>query len=105
MTEWAVFYDDGLIVESRRIDRPENIPKCGVIAIAHMTPEGKRVQRGRDFYWLTDDEDYTWYGGDIFGLWDELTKIGSHVVLFGRSIPDERFRHIVEQAVEYKFDA
>lgn len=99
---WAVFYADGTIVSDR--DRePEYLPKTGVIAIAHMTPDGKRIQRGKDFYWKTTDDDYGWYGGDQFGLWEQLTNSGSHIVLFGRSIPDRVFREVLLKATQYEF--
>lgn len=99
---WAIFYADGTIVNDQECE-PSLVPKTGVVAIAHMTPDGKRIQRGREFYWFTDDPDYSIYGGDLFGLWEKLTKSGSHIVLFGRSIPDSTFRDIVLAATQYKF--
>ena len=100
---WAVFYANGMVL-THEDKEPQYLPKTGVVAIAHQTPNGKRVQRGKDYYWLTDDPDYTWYGGDSYGLWERLTQSGSHVVLFGRSIPDADFAEIVGQAVRYEFD-
>lgn len=97
---WAIFYADGSVVTDCD---PEQVPKVGVVAITHMTPDGKRVQRGRDFYWKTTDDDYGWYGGDMFGLWEQLTLAGSHIILFGRSIPDSRFKEILLAATQYEF--
>jgi hypothetical protein len=97
---WKIFYADGMVIDDHDMSAVEDVPKTGVVAIAHRTPDGIRVQRGRDYYWWTDDFDYSWYGGDIFGLWEQLTKTGSHIILFGRSIPDKLFNEIVERAAE-----
>jgi len=101
---WAIFYDDGSVVTDDFCE-PEYLTKTGVIAIVHKTPEGIKIQRGRDYYWKTTDDDYGWYGGDLMGLWEQLTMSGSHIVLFGRSIPDRIFREVVQKATEYRFDA
>lgn len=95
---WAIYYDDS----SRYTDAdgaPEDAPARGVIAIAQEHPEVGRVTLTRDdFYWWMGDDG--WYGGDIFGLWDYLCTPGWKRVLFGRSVPDERYHAIVEQATE-----
>jgi hypothetical protein len=104
VNEWAVFYADGTI-DASGTSSPEAVPKTGVIAIAHNTSDGKRIQRGRDYYWWTDDSNYGWYGGDIFGLWEQLVKPGKHIVLFGRSVQDSNFTRIMDEVGRYKFDA
>ncbi len=98
---WRIFYADGT-VEGYGTASPEAVPKTGIIAIVHDTPSGPRIQHRKDFYWWTGDRDYGWYGGDVFGLWEQLTQRGSHIVLFGRSIPDALYREVIDSAARLK---
>lgn len=97
--EWRVYYDDGTTYDDGD-GPPGQAPKQGVICTVHRDAEvGRQIITHYDFYWWNADAG-CWWGGDIFGLWDYLTRPGEKVVLFGRSVPNDHYREIHRRAVE-----
>lgn len=101
---WRVYYDDGSTYSDE--DGPVALtPALGVqVIVKRDTADpidnvGRRVLDRADFYWWSDQQD-EWYGGDSFGLWDYLQRPGWKKVLFGRSIPTERFTEIRKRALD-----
>ena len=93
---WRIYYADGSRIDSAQT-LVHKVPKTGVIAIVQPDSElGRTVLQRMDFYWWEDNE---FWGGDIFGLWDYLTRPGNKLVLFGRSIPNAAYREIVQRAI------
>jgi hypothetical protein len=66
MTKWVVYYGDGSTF-SDQDGSPEDAPSLNVQAI-------------------TCEPDGVWKGGDIFGLFDYLSRPGWKRVLFGRIV-------------------
>lgn len=93
--EWKIFYDDFSTFSS--VDGPpEESPALGVQAIVMPDSEvGRTVDAKREYYWWIDDR---WDGGDIFGLFDYLSRPGFKVVRFGRSMTNESFRAVYDVA-------
>ena len=95
---WRIYYDDG----STFTGKPEDAPRVGVVAIAqHNGQHGPLVIHGFDYYWHqpVDDPAGEWQGGEIFGLWDYMTRVeGRPLVLFGRWMPTDAFQAIFERA-------
>lgn len=93
MISWRVYYDDGSTFDGP----PEDTPTTGVIAIVQPDPDHGRMVLSRwDYYDFHDNGQ--WWGHDIFGLFDCLTRPGWKRVLFGRTIETARFRQIVARA-------
>ena len=92
---WKIFYGDG----SDYTDQdgpPELAPKRNVQTIAVANDlVGRRIERGNDFYILTD---HGWRGCDQFGLFDYLIDPGAKIVLFGRSLATAEYRAIFDRA-------
>ena len=93
---WRVYYDDGTTWDPHDLG-PSQAPRLGVIAIVQYTEhEGRSVYSGEDYYWW--DEDGTWRGGDLFGMFDYLIRPGFKVVLFGRLIHNGLYKDICDRA-------
>lgn len=93
---WRIYYDDRRPYSD--IDGPPGAaPKLGVQVIIYIDSEVGRVLLSlRDYYWLTD---YGWDGGDLFGLFDYLSRPGEKLVLFGRAVRTPQYRRILAQAL------
>ena len=93
--KWRIYYDDGSTVDSSTTTADQS-PKLGVIAVVQTDPERGRIVIHRfDFYWYEHGE---FWGSDIFGLWDYLTRPGMKVVLFGRTVATALYSEIVQRA-------
>lgn len=100
MTElkWRVYYDDGSTYDNED-GPPEEAQKQGVICtVARDERVGRTITTQYDFYWWNYEEE-EWWGSDKFGLWDYLTRPGEKIVLFGRSVPRDKYRSIHQDAV------
>lgn len=100
MITWRIYYGDGSVYSSSD-GLPESAPGLDVQAIAKSDPlVGRVILHGGEidagYYWYEAGE---WYNGDIFGLFDYLQRPGFKVVKFGRSIPTDKFREILQLAV------
>lgn len=104
--DWRIYYDDGSTYSSED-GCAENAPAFGVQAIVQrdFDDEIHNVGRyvlsspmvdGNDYYWF---ERGAWYGGEIFGLWDYLSRLGPRKVIFGRVVEKGRFREIRDRAM------
>ena len=93
--KFKIYYDDGSTYTDQ--DGPiELAPKVGVICIAQEDAfAGRKIDRSCDYYVM---HDYGMRGVDQFGLYDYLTQPGSKIVLFGRTVSDERWREIWDEA-------
>ena len=56
----------------------------------------RRLSHSADYYWY---EEGRWYGSDLFGLWDYLSRPGCKMVKFGRMIGDAQYRAVMSQAI------
>lgn len=93
---WRIYYGDGTVYDP---GNPFDAPAQNVQMIANGDRNhGWSLARSNDYYWYEEDLD-EWNGGDIFGLWDYLTRPGHKKVLFGRTILTEEFQAILTRAV------
>lgn len=89
---WRVYYDDGTTGDSTNFS-PEIVPALGVLCVVQPDPDTGRHRLSKvDYYWFENEE---WWGGDLFGLFDYLTRPGLKVVKFGRTVDNETFRRIM----------
>lgn len=96
MTDWRIYYDDGSIASSEE-SYPHTCEKNGVqVIVQDDVAFGFRLLTNDYYLWSYQDE--RWYGADLFGLFDYLQQNGQKVVLFGRSVPEERFEEIYQTA-------
>ncbi len=93
---WRVYYADGSTYADT--DGPVlEAPGLGVQAINFRQPCGTRATARRsDFYWYDGG---TWWGGEIFGLFDYLARPGPRKVIFGLTLLDEDYQRIRDAAV------
>lgn len=92
---WKIFYGDGSTFSSGD-GTPDDAPALNVQCIVQVDEEvGRYILSRRDYYWYEGD---TWYGGDIFGLFDFLIR--RSLVKFGRMIGDEEFKGFLRIAAE-----
>jgi len=93
---WRVYYGD-LTVYDPTLGLVQDTPAVNVQAIAVADPVvGRFIWSQRDFYWWEQGQ---WFGGDIFGLWDYLTRPGWRKVLFGRSLRRVDFDRVMQAAL------
>lgn len=98
--EWRVYYDDGSTFDNLK-GGPADAPALGVIAINCADADvGFWTARAADFYCYSETQ-FTplWEGMDMFGLWDYLASPGLKRVLFGRTIPNDRYEQILHVAL------
>lgn len=96
---WKVFYSDNTTCDSDDTTL-EELPSRNVLAIIIPDDEvGRFIVSRWDYYYYEFD---TWYGCDIFGLWDYLTRPGLKKVLFGRTVSNPEYREVLDKA--YKDD-
>lgn len=86
---WRIYYGDGSTYDGD----PYFAPALDVQVIVENDP--RILVHGWHHYWYEKDQ---WYGGDLFGLWDYLTRPGPKKVIFGRTIETEDFRQLLESA-------
>lgn len=95
MLRWRAYYDDGSLFDSSQ-GEPQDAPALGIQAIVQPDPDvGRTVQWGKDYYWWLGDR---WDGGDLFGLFDYLSRPGLKIVRFGRSMSNAAFRAVYARA-------
>ena len=97
MVAWRIYYGDGSAFSSSE-GAPERAPLVNVQAIAQAADPaiGRRICSRFDFYWYEGGE---WHGGDLFGLFDYMTRISPCIVKFGRVLPRLEFEAILNRAV------
>lgn len=96
---WFIYYGDGSVISSVFADPYSLSVRSDVQVI--IQPDDKHVwysQSGDDYYIWRDNR---WWGVDQFGLYDYLLQPGEKCVLFGRTITNERFREIWDEAQEH----
>src|SRR5215208_1972238 len=92
---WRVWFDDQAPF-SDLDGPPQEVPARGVQVIAQADPATGRFLLSRhDYYWWQGGR---WWAGDSFGLWDYLCQPGWKRVLFGRSVPGERWNELMVAA-------
>lgn len=99
--KWKVFYGDGSTVNGSF--PVEAIPTQNVQIILIADDEYGRIMLHRYDYYGFDFDLERWFGFDLFGLWEYLTRPGLKKVLFGRTLPHEQWNPIY-QAVKSDTD-
>jgi hypothetical protein len=97
---WKVYYGDGSTFSDK--DGPPSQAPTLNVQIIIVRDDDPNSQLGRypvhrfDYYWWDDPE---WFGGDLFGLFDYLSRPGDKRVLFGRTISNADHQAIVDAAL------
>jgi len=92
---WRVHYDDGRTVSNLET-AIEDVPGVGILVIAQFNRDvGRELLCRKHFYYW---ERGLWWGCDLFGLWDYLTRPGWKKVLHGRNIEHNQFSACYERA-------
>lgn len=103
MTErkFKIWYGDGSTFTDED-GAPELAPKTNVQCVTIECPEhGQVVCKADDFYiYDVYDGEGCWQGVDYFGMWDYLSRPGTKIVLFGRTLGNEEYRQIVGAAMD-----
>lgn len=88
---WRIYYDDG-----STFDGPlENAPGQGVIVIAQSDDEvGKEILHRKDFYYFEG----RWFGCDLYGLFDYLSRPGLKKVVAGRNTTHPNYHALMDRA-------
>ncbi len=97
---WRIYYGDGS-TWSDQDGPPELCPTLDVQIIVQMAPTRVLMHGGagnpfHGYYWY---EDGVWTLGDLFGMWDYLSRPGWRLVRFGRSIDTARFHDTVRRVI------
>ena len=93
--DWVVYYGDGSTYSSEDGSSP---PARDVQVIVQRHPEvGVELVTASDYYVWRNGR---WWGVDLFGLFDYLTRPGPKKVLFGRTIETEVYKRIIKRACE-----
>lgn len=95
MVPWRVYYGDGTTWDGDPFDAPGLNVQAVVQADAEV---GRHVVTGFDFYWWEASHD-RWWGGDLFGLWDYLSREGPRKVIFARTMMNAEYRAVFDRAV------
>jgi len=100
MASWRIYYGDGSTYSDDDGD-VFDAPALDVQAIAFRTSEpdhktGHMPVFRFDYYWWEPNGD--WYGGDLFGLYDYLTRPGPKKVVFGRTVSNTAHQACVDAA-------
>ena len=101
MLRFQVWYGDGSTYTDR--DGPAHLaPKTDVqLVVVEDREHGRYVCKSTDFYvWDDFDGEGSWQGCDHYGLWDYLSRPGTKVVLFGRSMGNRAFRELLGRALD-----
>lgn len=96
---WIIHYGDG----SRYTDEDGDVfdaPALNVQAISCRTDDpisakGFYTVFRFDYYWWEPPD---WFGGEIFGLFDYLSRPGEKKVVFGRTIGNAEHQAIIDAA-------
>jgi hypothetical protein len=97
---WRIYYSDGLTFDSSQ-GEPCEAPAWGVIVIAQSNDlVGRQLVHQKDYYWWED----AWFGGNIIGLVDYLTRTECGIVRMGRTITNNQYRGLVQRAAEEQND-
>lgn len=95
---WAIYYDDGTTYRDTD-GTPYDAPSRGVVVVAQEDADvGRVLFHRRDYYYF--DSAIGWRGGDLFGLYDYLTRPGPRRVVFGRTVADAAYRDILRAATD-----
>lgn len=98
---WRIYYGDGTTFDASE-GSPYDAPGLNVQAIACADPDPKSNKGSYavfrfDYYWW-DVEHATWFGGDLFGLFDYLQRPGNKRVVFGRTIANALHYELIDKA-------
>ena len=97
---WKIHYGDGSTFSSNDGD-PFDAPALNVQIIV-VRDDDPSSQLGRypvhrfDYYWWDEPD---WFGGDLFGLFDYLSRPGAKRVLFGRTVANAEHQAIIDGAL------
>ncbi len=98
---WAIHYDNGVVIT--HAVAPEAVTALGVIAIAYRECDGTQRTLATWDYYCWNVEATQWYGADLFGLFDYLTRPGWKRVLMGRSVDNATWQRVMKAATDYVF--
>jgi hypothetical protein len=96
---WRIYYANGRKYDSERGTPAEATP-TGVIAIVQKRDSlhwPYEVVHRFDWYWWRPDE-RAWYGGDTYGMIDQMMHCGAMWPKQGRAVSDDQFAKIIHQA-------
>lgn len=97
MSAWTVYFDDGKTFTPKD-GTPADAPAFGVQAVVSTETDGRKaLTLGDDFYYW-DPNYQRWFGVELTGLIDWLTRIG--LVKLGRFIPQSQFEPILRLAAK-----
>jgi hypothetical protein len=99
MYKWRIYYDDGSTFDNT-MGEPEQAPAYGVQIINRNHDEnGAMLVHHWDFYYWKEGKG--WFGGDIFGLLDQLLHDNENkirAVKQGRTLIPDDFKSILNKA-------
>lgn len=96
--KWRIYYGDGSTYDSRD-GSVWDAPSANVQVVVNADMDtGWNAERACDYYWYDLDLAY-WQAGDIFGLWDYLSRPGQKKVIFGRLIPLAEYQATLRKAM------
>lgn len=94
---WKIFYDDGSTFSSEE-GSPESAPAYGFIcAIGYDETGARYIMHGWDHYHY-DIDSQQWWGMDIFGLMDRLTRNKVHAYKQGRTVTKTIYSELMSKA-------
>lgn len=97
MAEWRIYYDDGSVFDSS-MGSPEDAPPFGFIcAIGYDETGARYIMHGWDHYqW--DHQGKQWWGMDLFGLIDRLSRNLVTAYKQGRTVTKTHFNEMMNKA-------
>lgn len=97
LIRWKVYYGDFSTFSNLNGDI-YSVPSVNVQAICVKDNKvGRMILSRKDFYSIDEMENFS--GFDLFGLFDYLSQNGPKKILFGRTIPNEKFDEIIKLAI------
>lgn len=94
---WKIFYDDGSTFSIEE-GRPEDAPPLGFIcAVGYDEANRRYIMHGWDHY-CWDIESQQWWGMDMCGLFDRLTRNKVFAYKQGRTVTKDRFTELMQLA-------
>lgn len=99
---WKIWYSNGKTF-SNQDGLPQSLEREYHFGVQVITQEDKdhnwATQTGGDFYvWDDRGDGWRWWGVDIWGLVDYVTKPGYKIILLGESVPSDTFGKIFQAA-------
>ncbi len=91
---WRVYYVDGTSY-SNEDGPPESAPGSGVVAVAQQDAEVGVAIHQRNDYYVYAEQYGGWYGLDVFGFAQYLTRPGFKVIKLAESMTTEGYKQLI----------